>query len=78
MAPLAAMMADTPQMEEPMASRLVSLGVSPNQRPSRVMSMIDTPSSTATRTRLTPPSRSTSPMRKRTPRKTMPALSQNS
>ena len=77
-APLAAMMAETPQMEDPTASRLVSLGLSRNQRPSRVMMAMATASSIATSVSETPPSLSTSPSRKRAPSSTMPALSQKS
>ena len=40
-APLAAMIADTPQIDEPIASRLVSFGESLNVRPSQVISTID-------------------------------------
>ena len=77
-APLAAMMAETPQIEEPTASRLVSLGFSLNQRPSTVMIAIATASSITTSPRDTPPSLRTSPSRKRAPSSTMPALSQKS
>ena len=78
MAPLAAMIADTPQIEDPIASRLTSFGDKPNARPSAVISTIAAASSIATQTRLTPPSLTTSPSRNRTPSSTMPALSQNS
>jgi hypothetical protein len=36
------MMAETPQIDEPMASREVSFGVSPKARPSAVMNSSDT------------------------------------
>ena len=78
MAPFAAMIADTPQIDEPMDSRLMSFGDRPNARPSAVIRMIAATSSIATHARLTPPSLTTSPSRKRTPSSTMPALSQNS
>jgi hypothetical protein len=78
MAPLAAMIAETPQIEEPIASRLMSFGFSLKARPSQVISAIEIASSSATATRLTAPSFSTSPRRNRTPRSTMPSLSQNS
>ena len=55
MAPRAAMMAVTPQMEEPMASRLVSLGDRRKMRPSRVITERDRTSSTATSTSERPP-----------------------
>jgi hypothetical protein len=61
-----------------MASRLVSFGESLNQRPSAVMTTIARASSSTTQARLTPPSLTTSPSRNRTPRRTMPAFSQNS
>src|SRR4249920_3794117 len=60
-APFAAMIADTPQMEDPIASRLMSLGARRNARPSAVMITIATVSSSTTQRRLTPPSLTTSP-----------------
>src|SRR3989442_14981302 len=78
MAPFAAMMADTPQIDDPIDSRLISFGDSLNARPSAVISAIATASSKATHARLTPPSLTTSPSTNRTPNNTMPALSQNS
>ena len=78
MAPLAAMMAETPQIEEPMASRLVSLGLSRNQRPITVMMAMATTSSMPTSKREMRPSLRTSPRRNRAPSSTMPALSQKS
>src|SRR5262249_22049009 len=78
MAPFAAMMADTPQIEDPTASKLVSFGLSLKMRPSNVINAIDKPNSTRTSTRLTDPSLSTSPNKKRAPSRTMPVLSQNS
>src|ERR1041385_189654 len=77
-APFVAIMAETPQMEEPTASRLANLGLSLKMRPSSVMKPIDKPSSTSTSTRLTEPNLSTSPRRKRAPSRTMPVFSQNS
>ena len=73
-----AVLVDTPQIEEPTASRLVSFGESLNARPSQVISTIDIVNSSATATRLMPPSLSTSPTRKRTPSSTMPSLRKNS
>jgi hypothetical protein len=72
------MMAETPQIDEPTANRLVSLGDSLNALPSQVISTIEIVSSSATATRLMPPSLSTSPSRKRTPSITMPNLRKNS
>ncbi|OLD21197.1 MAG: hypothetical protein AUJ01_02635 [Acidobacteria bacterium 13_1_40CM_3_65_5] len=77
-APFAAMMAETPQIDDPMASRLINFGGNLNARPSAVMMAIATASSSATQTRLTPPSFTTSPSRNLTPSSTMPTLSQNS
>ena len=77
-APLAAMMADTPQIDDPIANRLISFGGNRNARPSAVMITIATASSSATQTRLTPPSLTTSPSRNRTPSNTIPTFSQNS
>src|ERR1035441_7937112 len=77
MAPLAAMMAETPRIEEPMASSDVSLGVNPSRLPSQVIKAMEIASSRATKTRLTPPSFKTSPNKKREPRNTMPTFSQN-
>src|SRR5438067_13200000 len=77
-APFAAMIADTPQIDEPMASRLINFDGSLNARPSAVMMTIATASSSATQTRLTPPSFMTSPRRNLTPRRTIPTFSQNS
>ncbi len=71
-------MAETPQIDAPIASRLVNFGGSRNARPSAVMTAIDTASSRTTQSRLTPPRRATSPRRNRTPSSTMPIFSQNS
>src|SRR5438105_544409 len=57
MAPCAAMMAETPQIEEPTASKLVSLGFSLNALPKTVMSAMATTSSMATRASEMPGSR---------------------
>jgi hypothetical protein len=78
MAPLAAIIAETPQMEDPMASSEVSFGDSRSHLPSAVISAIDTASSMATNARLTPPNFRMSPSRKRTPSNTIPVFSQNS
>src|SRR4051812_25731434 len=78
MAPFAAMIAETPQTDDPIDRRLTSFGDRPNARPSAVISTMAAASSMATHARLTPPSRTMSPIRKRTPSRTMPALSQNS
>ena len=51
MAPCAAMMAVTPQMELPIASRLVSLGGSLKMRPSSVITVSERTSSMKTSTR---------------------------
>ena len=72
------MIAETPQTDAPIASRLVSFGDSLNHRPSAVMTTIAIASSRTTHTRLTPPSLTMSPSTKRTPSSTMPILSQNS
>jgi hypothetical protein len=77
-APFAAMIADTPQIDAPMESRLVSFAGSLKTRPRAVMTTIEIASSSTTATRLRPPSLSTSPSTNRTPSSTMPALSQNS
>ncbi len=61
------MIADTPQIEEPMASSEVSFGVSLKALPSQVISTMEMESSSTTAIRLMPPSLSTSPSRKRTP-----------
>ncbi len=65
MALCAAMIAVTPQMELPMASRLVSLGGRRKIFPSSVITLSDKTSSMATRTRLMPPMRRTSERTKR-------------
>src|SRR4249920_2573368 len=67
MAPFAAMIADTPQIDDPIASKLISFGDSLNARPSAVINTIAAASSTATHARLTPPSLTTSPSRNLTP-----------
>ena len=72
------MMADTPQTDEPTASKAVSFGVSLNSRPIRIIIAIDKTISIATRPRLKPPSFTTSFRRKRTPISTIPTFSQNS
>src|SRR5215469_13113977 len=59
------MMAETPQTAEPTASRLVSFGLSLNHRPSSVMRENAVATSSRTNVRLSPPSVSTSPSRKR-------------
>src|SRR6267378_6055292 len=71
-APFAAMMADTPQIDDPIDSRLISFGDNPNARPSAVISAIATTSSNATQARLTPPSLTMSPNTNLTPNNTMP------
>ncbi len=78
MAPCAAMMAVTPQMQEPMASRLVSLGGRRKMRPSSVITERERMSSTATSRSERPPMCRTSCSRKRAPTRTMPSLSQSS
>jgi hypothetical protein len=77
-APLAAMIAETPHTDAPIDSRLISFGGSRNARPRAVMIAIASRSSTNTHTRLTPPSFATSPSTNRTPRSTMPVFNQNS
>src|SRR6185369_8844817 len=77
-APLAAMIAETPQTADPTASSVVNFGFSLNRRPSRVMRSNDPVISTTTRPRLMPPSLSTSPTTNRDPSSTMPAFNQNS
>ena len=77
-APLAAIIAETPHIEEPIANRDVSFGVSLKVLPSQVISTIEMVSSSTTAIRLMPPSLSTSPSRKRTPSSTIPSLRKNS
>ena len=78
MAPRAAMIAETPQIDAPIDNRLVSFGDNPKARPITVMITIDATSSTATQTSEMPPSAAMSPSRNLTPSRTMPAFSQNS
>src|SRR3954451_9136591 len=73
-----AMMAETPQIEDPTASSVMSLGLSLNALPSTVMNASESAISMRTSASERPPSLSTSPMRNLAPRSTMPALSQNS
>ena len=77
-APFAAMIAETPHTDAPMASRLVSFGDNLNQRPSAVITTMAIASSRTTQTRLTPPSLTMSPSTNRTPSSTIPIFSQNS
>ena len=65
-------------MDEPIASREMSLGRSLNQRPSMVMKTSEKPISKTTRIREIPPKRSRSLSTKRAPSRTMPSFSQNS
>src|SRR6187402_1681810 len=78
MAPLAAMMAETPQMEEPIANRLVSFSERPKRRPIQVIDTIEKASTKDVKMRVVAPRRKTSPSKNRTPSKTMPSFSQNS
>jgi hypothetical protein len=78
MAPCAAMIAETPQTDDPIASRSVSFGRKPNAFPSAVIKRRETVISMATRIRVTPPSFRMSPRMNREPSSTMPVLSQNS
>jgi hypothetical protein len=71
------MIAETPQIEEPIARRLVSFGVSPNRRPSHVITATDAASSIVTRPRLSVRSFITSPGKNRDPWKMIPIFSQN-
>ena len=72
------MIADTPHTAEPTASSDVSFGFNPNARPSPCISASASVISIATSPRLIPPSRSTSPSRKREPSSTIPTFSQKS
>src|ERR1700722_12069386 len=78
MAPRAAMIAETPQTDAPIDSRLISFGGRRKYPPSAVMIAMETTSSMNTHARLTPPSFATSPSTNRTPSRTMPVFSQNS
>src|SRR5437762_1654359 len=77
-APCVAIIAETPHMDDPTASSVMSLGLSLKALPITVMNASESVISMKTRASEMPPSLSTSPMRNLAPRRTMPALSQNS
>src|SRR3984885_431011 len=77
-APCVAMIADTPHTADPTASSEVNFGFNPNARPSPCINASASVISIATNPRLIPPSRSTSPSRKRDPSSTIPTFSQKS
>ncbi len=77
-APWVAMMAETPQTEEPTESSVVSCGPSLKARPNQVMKARDRAKAMKTRTSEMPPSLRMSPRTKRAPSRMIPALSQNS
>ncbi|SHU12169.1 Uncharacterised protein [Mycobacteroides abscessus subsp. abscessus] len=77
-APLAAMIAETPQMEVPMASSEPSFPLRPNHLAAKRMMAPATVMSTRICTRLVPPSLRTSPSTNRAPSATIPIFSQNS
>ncbi len=78
MAPFAAMIADTPQIEVPIASSEPSLPHSPKARAARMMMVPATVMSTKIWIRLRPPSLAISPSANRAPSSTIPIFSQNS
>ena len=78
MAPCAAMIAVTPQIDEPMASSEVNLGGRWKMRPSTVITESERTSSTATNASDSPPMCRTSCNRKRAPTRTIPSFSHSS
>lgn len=71
-------MADTPQMDVPIANSEPSLPDNPNQRATAMMIVPAMVMSTRICTRLIPPSLAMSPNTNREPSATIPAFSQNS
>jgi len=71
------MMADTPQIEVPIASSEPSLPDNPNARAARMMMVPAIVMSSRIWTRLVPPSLAMSPSTNRAPSATIPTLSQN-
>ena len=77
-APCVAIIAETPQTDDPTASSALRFRFNPNRRPSHVMKVMASASSITTSTRLTLPISARSPTRKRAPSRTIPVLSQKS
>lgn len=75
---MAATIADTPQIDVPIANNERSLPDNPNARATTMMIVPAIVMSTRICTRLIPPSLAMSPSTKREPSATMPTLSQNS